>query len=110
MPEDMKWRLPDCWTVKHSDGQQARIDVVQNGNTLVGTAHGGSVDASAEMTGTVSGSVHGDTVTMTVSWPNSAVVEYHGTINGDGRVEGNIDRSDGAGTGWFGEQPLGPWE
>jgi len=110
MPDDMKWRLPDCWTVKHSDGQQVRIDVVQDGNTLVGTAHGGSGDPPAEMTGTMSGSVHGDTLTMTVYWPNSAIVEYHGTVTGDGRVEGTIDRSDGASADWFGEPALWPWE
>ncbi len=110
MPEDMKWRLPDCWTVKHSDGQQVRIDVVQVGNTLVGTAHGGSGDPSAEMTGTMNGSVHGDTLTMTINWPDNAIVEYHGIVTRDGRVEGTIDRSDGASADWFGEKALGAWE
>ncbi len=110
MPEDMKWRLPDCWTVKHSDGQQVRIDVVQVGNTLVGTAHGGSGDPSAEMTGTMNGSVHGDTFTMTINWPNNAIAEYQGTVTGDGRVEGTIDPSDGASADWFGEKALGAWE
>jgi hypothetical protein len=110
MPEDMKWRLPDCWTVKHSDGQQARIDVVQDGNTLVGTAYGGSGDPSAERTGTMSGSVHGDTLTMTIYWPDNAIVEYHGMVSGDGRVEGTLNRSDGASADWFGEQALAAWE
>jgi len=110
MPEDMKWRLPDRWTVTHSDGQQARIDVVQDGNTLVGTAHGSSGDPSAERTGIMSGSVHGDTLTMTIYWPNGAIVEYHGTVTGDGRVEGTIDRPDGASADWFGEQALWSWE
>ena len=110
MPEDMKWRLPDCWTLKHSDGRQVRIEVVQDGNTLVGTAHGGSGDLSAEITGTLSGSVHSDTLTMTIYWPNNAIAEYHGTVIDDGRVEGTFERSDGASADWYGEQALRPWD
>ncbi len=48
MPEDqMKWRLPDNWTVIQSDGRRVRIKVSQDGNTLVGTAHGGPGNRSA---------------------------------------------------------------
>ena len=111
MAEDnMKWRLPDRWTVTQSDGQNVTIDASQDGKTLVGTAYGGPGDPSAEMTGTMYGSVDGDTFTMTIYWPNNSIIGYHGTVTSDGRVEGTIDRSDGASADWFGEQALGAWE
>ncbi len=108
----MKWRLPDCWTVVHSNGWRIAFDVAQDGNTLVGTTHGRPGGQSAEMTGTMSGSVDGDTIAMTVYWPDASIAEYSGTVDGDGKAQGTtVDRSDRASVAdWFGEPKLCAWE
>ena len=113
MPEDkMKWRLPDNWTVIQSDGRRVTIDVSQDGNTLVGTAYGGSGDPSAERTGTMSGSVVGDTISLTIYWPDKTIVEFNGTVSGDGSTEGTtFSQPDSAPSGgWHAEPALSPWE
>ena len=113
MAEDqMKWRLPDNWTVIFSDGRQVRIEVSQDGNTLVGTAHSGPGNGSAEMTGALSGSVVGDTVNLTIWWPDKTIAEFNGTVSGDGSIEGTaVSQPDGASSGhWHAEPALSPWE
>ena len=113
MPEDqMKWRLPDNWTVIQSDGRRVRIEVSQDGNTLVGTAHSGPGNRSVEMTGALSGSVVGDTINLTIYWPDRTIAEFNGTVSGDGTIEGmSFSQPDGASSGgWHAEPALSPWE
>ena len=113
MPEvQMKWRLPDNWTVIQSDGRRVRIDVSQDGNTLVGTAHDGLGNHAVEMTGTLSGSLVGDTVNLTIYWPDRTIAEFNGMVSGKGRIEGTtFSQPDGATSGgWHAEPALSPWE
>ena len=113
MPDDrMKWRLPEHWTVIHADGRQVRIKVSQDGNTLVGTAHEGRGEGSAEMTGALSGSVEGDTVSLTIYWPDKAIAELNGLVKGDGSVRGTtVGQLDGNRSGnWHSEPALTPWD
>ena len=113
MPEDkMKWRLPDNWTVIQSDGRRVRIEVSQDGNTLVGTAYGGQGDRSVEMTGALRGSVVGDTINLTIYWPDRIIAEFNGKVSGDGRIEGStFHQSVGVSSGgWHAEPALSPWK
>jgi len=113
MPEDqLKWRLPDSWTIILSDGRRVRIEVSQDGNTLVGTAHGSPHDRSGELTGALSGSVVGDTINLTIYWPDGTIAEFDGTVNGDGSTEGTtFSQPVGASSGgWHAEPALSPWE
>ena len=112
MPNDrMKWRLPEHLTVIHADGRQVRIEVSQDGNTLVGTAHEGRGADLAEMTGALSGSVEGDTISLTIYWPDKSTAELNGLVNGDGSVGGTtVGQPDGDRSGnWHSEPALTPW-
>jgi len=64
------------------------------------------------MTGTMSGSVYGDSFTMTIYWPDNSIIEYHGTVTGDGEVSGTTsDRSDSAPSAdWSGREAFAAWE
>lgn len=49
------------------------------------------------MTGALSGSVMGDTINLTIYWPDKTIAEFNGTLSGDGRIEGTtFSHPDGA--------------
>ncbi len=110
--DQMKWRFPDSWSVTQSNGENVRVELSQDGNTLTGTAHGSSRDRPAETTGIMTGSIEGDSINFTVYWPDETVAEYSGTVDGAGKAEGTtVDRSDDVPpTNWFGEPALLAWE
>lgn|GEM_PF-5817377 len=110
MPDDqIKWRLPERWTVTQSGGQTVTIEVTQDANTLVGTASPAAPLGPA--TGTMSGSVDHDIVTMTIYWPDNSVIDYHGTVSGEGLASGTATARSGSApvTQWFAEQALTAW-
>jgi len=98
MPDDqMKWRLPEALTLTRSDGCQILVKVSQDGNTLVGTAHANSEGGAAEITGAMSGSVEGDSISLTIYWPDNSVADFNGTVSSDGLASGTTaSRSDEA--------------
>ncbi len=113
MPDDqMKWRLPDDLTLTRSDGCQIMVKVSQDGNTLVGTAHANAGGAGAEITGAMSGSVHGDSISLTMYWPDKSVADFNGTVGSDGLASGTTaSRPDEAlPAKWFAEPAAWAWE
>ena len=85
---EIKWRVPYDWTVVQSDGWRMRLDVSQDGNTLIGKAHGTRSRDSATMTGMLNGSIDGDELYMTIYWSNNSIGKYLGTVSEQGHVEG----------------------
>lgn len=90
MPATPLWRLPGCWSLTHSGGEEVRLDTTQDGNTIVGTAHRSSVSDAPEVTGIVSGWLVGDEITLTIYWPNGPVSEYQGLVGNDGEASGTV--------------------
>jgi len=89
MPDDqMKWRLPETLTLTRSDGCQILINITQDGNTLVGTAHASAEGGATEITGAMSGSVQGDAISLTVYWPDKSVADFNGTVGSSGLASG----------------------
>jgi hypothetical protein len=108
----IKWRLPERLAVTLSDGREVTIEISQDGNTLVGTAHGATNAGSSGSTGVLNGSVEGDVVDFTVYCPGDSTVDFHGTFNVDGLATGTaVDRSGKAASEqWSAEPEAQPWE
>lgn len=107
----LRWRVPADWTVVHSDGGHTRLEVAQDGNTLLGSAHRtgrGSKDTSPGM---VNGSVDGDQLYLVIYWPEGLVENYLGIISDAGKVEGTkLDQANPAVHGdWQGDPALTEW-
>ncbi len=107
----LKWRVPNRWNVVHSDGEHIRLEVSQDGNTLLGSAHrvrGREVDTT---TGIVNGSVDGHQLYELIYWPNNLIDNYLGTVSGQGNVEGTkVDQTNPATVArWYGEPALTEW-
>ena len=113
MPENqLKWRVPDVWTVIQANGEHVRIEVSQDGNTLTGTVHGNPGNPAAELTGIMSGSVEGDTINLTIYWPDETIAEFHGAVSTNGRVEGTTTTQDDTASSaeWYAEPALLAWK
>ena len=109
---EIKWRVPNPWSVVHSVGPAVRLDAVQDGNTIVGTARRDSENDLDKMTGTWSGSVDGDDLSMTIYWPDGSTKEYLGTVDVRGRVQGTTfdPMAPDLVTNWHGDPALSRWE
>lgn len=107
-----KWRVPEQWSIVQSNGLRIRFEVTQDGNTVVGTAHRRQANQSAEMTGTLNGSIDADQFFMTIYWPDNSIGKYLGSVSVEGNVEGTtVDQDNGeAMFTWFGEGALWQWE
>ena len=108
---EIKWRVPIDWTVVQSDGWRMRFDGLQDGNSLIGKAHGTRGRDSAAMTGILNGSIDGDELYMTIYWPDGSIGKYLGAVNGQGHVQGtSIDqRNPTSVVQWSGEPALTEW-
>jgi hypothetical protein len=106
------WRLPECWTLTHSGGEEVRLDATQDGNTIVGTAHKSSVLDAPEATGIVSGWLVGDEITLTIYWPDGPAAEYQGLVSNDGEASGTVleKTNEAASEQWRGQSQILPWE
>lgn len=109
---ETKWRVPGQWTVVQSNGSRIRLEVTQDGNTVIGSAYRSPDPGSAPMTGTVNGSIDGDEFFITIYWPDKSICKYLGTVGDGGRVEGsNVDQANPAAVAsWYGEETLSHWE
>jgi hypothetical protein len=106
--QQVKWRLPEKWTIIGSDGRTVHLDLTQDGDTLSGTAR---ADGEELTDGTVSGSTTGDNIELTIYWPAAAITRFVGSIEADGSTRGTIEGNDGAAaaTGWTATEPLSSW-
>lgn len=109
-PSTIKWRLPADWTIVQSNGWHVGTELSQDGNSLIGQAHGGR-DKEPDMTGIANGSIDGDHFHMTIYWPDNMTCNYLGTVDAHGKAEGTIvDASTGATiANWYGEPALSEW-
>ena len=113
MPENrMKWRLPEVWTVIQANGSQILIQVTQDGNTLAGTTNTGQSDCATKKTGFMSGSIDGNTINLSIYWPDESVAELHGSVSASGKAQGTISiRQNGhSSVHWHAEPDLSAWE
>ena len=93
----LRWRVPAEWSVVNSDGEQTRLKVAQDGNTLLGSAHRQPASDADTSPGMVNGSVDGDQLYLVIYWPDKLVENYLGTIGDGGKVEGTkLDRANPA--------------
>jgi hypothetical protein len=109
--QEVKWRLPEQWTVTRADGAAVRFDLNQDGDVIAGTAHAEGA-GEGDQSGIMSGSTTGDAVEMTVYWPAGEVIEYRGAFDAGGTASGTAtDRSaDSAIVDWQADQAATRWE
>ena len=110
--QQVKWRLPEQWTVTRADGATVRFDLNQDGDVIAGTAHAVAAAGEGDQSGIMSGSTTGDAIEMTVYWPAGEVIDYRGAFDADGTASGTaIDRSaDSATVDWKADQAATRWE
>ena len=109
MPDqDVKWRLPEQWTIIRADGGRVTFDLNQDGDTIAGTARADAADP--DVTGIMSGSTTGDRIEMTIYWPDAKIAEYEGSVAPDGKVRGTLAGEGVAGpTEWTATELLSSW-
>ena len=110
--QQVKWRLPEQWTVIRADGATVRFDLNQDGDVIAGTAHAGSEAGEGDQSGIMSGSTTGDAVEMTIYWPEGTVIDYRGAFDAGGTASGSaVERSaDSASVEWQAEPVATRWE
>jgi hypothetical protein len=106
--QQVKWRLPEAWSITRSDGRTVRLDLTQDGDTISGTAR---ADGDEAFAGTMGGSTTADSIEMTIYWPAAAIARYVGAIDGDGAARGTVVSDDGsaAAVEWTAVERLSSW-
>jgi hypothetical protein len=96
--------------LKQQNGWTVQFKLTQNGTGLSGTCSASKVipgspltgDDFAEMRGTADGTIIGDHFEVNAYWAPDKIGAYSGTVNPQGRVEGNTTNRNNPGeTGIF---------
>ncbi|MBA2518521.1 MAG: hypothetical protein H0V24_02540 [Chloroflexia bacterium] len=79
-----EWNVDRNWALHQSNGAVVSLSLVQAGtNISSGTASHSNVSSQS-----VTGSVNGDFLFLSIDWNNSTFGEYHGRFSPDGRLSG----------------------